>query len=170
MGQEPTQQEKIIAEFHEVVEPLLAYLPWLEQHAGESGSAIYGEQGISEHSLSFPVYDPTLMRFVKEASKTGLMDRNYRYVYSRNHIQSHEDERALILKTSWRSWEQLKGVLSFYVLGGRVKASLWSEGVKANVYLMVLKRMQEIAGSLEARLSEQAIREIDEIREKGSAE
>ncbi|MBP5282813.1 MAG: hypothetical protein J6Z22_09990 [Lachnospiraceae bacterium] len=170
MGQEPTGQEKIIAEFHEVAEPLLVYLPWLEQHAGQSGSEIFGGQGIAENSLCFPVYDATLMRFVKEVGKTSLMDRNYRYVYSRNHIQSHEDERALILRTNWRSWDQLKGVLSFYVLGGRVKASLWSEGVKANIYLMVLKRMQEIASSLEAKLSEQVIKEIDDIREEEGAE
>lgn len=151
MGQEPTRREKIIEEYHESVEPLLKYLPWLEQHAGESGSELYGGQGISEHSLSFPVYDGTLLRFVKEAGNGGLMDRNYRYVYSRNHLQSHEDEMRLISVTNWKTWDQLKGILSWYVLGGRVKAALWSEGVHANVYLNVLRRMQEIAEGLEAK-------------------
>ena len=150
MGQEPTQREKIIKEYHDSVEPLLAYLPWLEQHSGETMRALYGEQGISEHSLSFPVYDATLLRFVKEVGKGSLMDRNYRYVYSRNHLTSHEDEMALIEKTSWRSWDQLKGILSWYVLGGRVKASLWSEGVKANIYLCVLRKMKAIAQGMEA--------------------
>lgn len=153
MGQDPTMQDKIIAEFHESVEPLLSYLPWLEQHAGETGGTLYKEQGISEHSLSFPVYDATLLRFVKEAGKSSLMDRNYRYVYVRNRLTTHEEEKALIGKTSWRTWDQLKGILSWYVLGGRVKALLWSEGVKEGIYLLVLRRMQEIAEKLEAQAS-----------------
>lgn len=163
MGQEPTQQEKIIAEFHEVAEPFLSYLPWFEQHAGEPGSELFEQQGISEHSLSFPVYDATLMRFVKEAGKSALMDRNYRYVYSRNHIQSHKDEYTLIERTTWRTWDQLKGILSYYVMGGRVRATLWSEGVKASIYLKVLRKMKEIAGSLEAKLDEQKLNEIGDI-------
>ena len=146
---ELTPREKIIKEYHDSVEPLLSYLPWLSQHAGETGETLYGEQGISEHSLSFPVYDATLLRFVREAGKSSLMDRNYRYVYSRNHLKTHEDEKALIAKTSWRSWDQLKGILSCYVLGGRVKATLWSEGVKARVYLMVLEKMRDIARDME---------------------
>lgn len=157
MGQEPTMQDKIIAEYHESVEPLLGYLPWLEQHAGEAGQTLFREQGISEHSLSFPVYDATLMRFVKEAGKTSLMDRNYRYVYSRNHLTTHEEEKALIARTNWRTWDQLKGILSWYVLGGRVKAALWSEGVKSGTYLMVLQRMQEIAVQLETQINLEAL-------------
>ena len=76
MGQEPTQQEKIIAEFHEVAEPFLSYLPWFEQHAGEPGSELFEQQGISEHSLSFPVYDATLMRFVKEDRLSMKLSRS----------------------------------------------------------------------------------------------
>ena len=133
MGQEPTQREKIIKEYHETVEPFLSYVPWLEEHAGETGQVLFGEQGISTNSLSFPVFDGTLMRFVKEVGKSSLMDRNYRYVYSRNHLKSHEDERRLIRATNWRSWDQLKGILSWYVLGGRVKAALWGEGVKSGI-------------------------------------
>ena len=149
MGQEPSTREKIIREYHESVEPLLSYWPWLEQHAGETGQTYFSDQGIQVNSLSFPVYDPTLMQFVRAAGQSSLMDRNYRYVYSRNHLRDHADERALIAKADWRCWDQLRGILSRYVLGGRVKAALWSEGVKACVYLLVLKKMKEIADGLE---------------------
>ena len=114
------------------------------------------------NSLSFPVFDGTLMRFVKEVGKSSLMDRNYRYVYSRNHLKSHEDERRLIRMTSWRSWDQLKGILSWYVLGGRVKAVLWGEGVKSGIYLEVLRRMKEVAEGLEAA-QEDWVRQVNEV-------
>ena len=153
MGQEKTGREQIINEYHLSVEPLLRFIPWLEQHAGEMGRVMYGEQGISEHSLSFPVYDPTLMQFIKEAGQSSLMDRNYAYVYSRNHLKSHEDERALIKKADWKTWHHLKGILSWYVLGGRVKAALWSEGVKACVYLLILMRMRDVAEALENQMA-----------------
>ena len=55
MGQEKTGREQIINEYHLSVEPLLRFIPWLEQHAGEMGRVMYGDEGISEHSLSFPV-------------------------------------------------------------------------------------------------------------------
>ncbi len=148
MGQEQGREE-IIQEYHDVVMPLLTYVPWLEEHAGETGATLYDDQGLSKHTLSFPVFDPALMQFVRECGKSSLMDRNYRYVYSRNHLQSHEDERRLIDKANWRTWYQLKGILSWYVLGGRVKASLWSEGVKSGIYCRVLNKMRNIAKGLE---------------------
>lgn len=149
MEQDAGMHEKIIREYHEAAEPLFRYWPWLEQHAGETGVKLFTEQGIAEHSLSFPVYDPTLMEFIRDAGQSSLMDRNYPYVYSRNGLRDHADERALISKAGAKDWDQLRGILSRYVLGGRVKAELWSEGVKACTYLLVLKRMKQIAEELE---------------------
>ena len=149
MGQELTGRDKIIQDYHDSVEPLLTYLPWIRQHAGESAIKIYGEQGIAEHSLSFPVFDPTLMQFVREAGKSSLMDRNYRYVYSRNRLCSHDDERKLIARANWRTWDHLKGIFSWYILGGRVKAAVWSEGMREDIYGLVLEKMRDIAVSLE---------------------
>nr|MCR4599068.1 hypothetical protein [Acetatifactor sp.] len=75
MGQEQGREE-IIQEYHDVVMPLLTYVPWLEEHAGETGAALYDDQGLSKHTLSFPVFDPALMQFVRECGKSSLMDRN----------------------------------------------------------------------------------------------
>ena len=149
MGQTEMSKEAIIQEYHDCVEPLISYLPWLEQHSKGTLSVLYQDQGISEHSLSFPVYEGTLMQFIREASRSSLMDPNYRYVYSRNFLSSHEDERRLIDSADWKTWDQLKGILSWYVLGGRTKASLWTEGVQENIYCQVLRKMQKIALSLQ---------------------
>lgn len=135
---------RIMMENKEMIMPLLRYLPWLMQHAGQSVSSNYTGDGLEEHSVSFPVYDSTLLSFVKEAAKSPLMDKNYRYVYTRNRLKTHDDERRIISAATWKEWDILKGILSKYVLGGRVKASLWSEAVKEQIFYLVLNRMKEI--------------------------
>lgn len=137
-------RQRIIAEYKESVMPLLKYLPWLEKSAGKVASSTYNGQEMGEGTLTFPVYDGTLMNFVKEASKSSLMERNYQYVYTRNHLRSHEDEKRIILKCGWKEWDILKGILSHYVLGGRTKGTLWSEAVQESIFYLILKQMKEI--------------------------
>lgn len=137
-------RQQLIQEYKQVVLPLLRYLPWLEKSAGTSVSSAYQGNNVAEHSLAIPVYDGTLMNFVKEAAKTSLMDRNYRYVYSRNRIQSHEDERKIIRKAGIWEWDILRGILSKYVLGGRTKGYLWNEAVQEEIFYLILKQMKEI--------------------------
>ena len=137
-------RQQLVQEYKQSVMPLLRYLPWLEQQNGRRVSSIYGGENISEHSVAFPVYDGTLMNFVREASKSSLMDKNYRYVYTRNHLRNHDDERKLIEAATWREWGNLKGILSKYVLEGRIKGLMWSEGVQEGIFYLVLKQMREI--------------------------
>lgn len=137
-------RQRIIAEYKEAVMPLLRYLPWLEQHAGKSVSATYQGDNIGEGTLKFPVYDGTLMNFVREASKSSLMEKNYQYVFTRNRLKTHEDERKAIIKAGWREWDLLKGILSKYVLGGRVKGTLWNEAMQEEIFYLTLKQMKEI--------------------------
>lgn len=144
MEQVTDSRKKIMNEYNQALKPLLAYLPWLEKNSGQSTFTVYGGEGIGDNSLKFPVYDGNLLRFVKEAEKTPLMERNYRYVYSRNHLESHEAERNMIQRATWRDWDSLKGILSRYVLGGRTKASLWNEAVEEEIFCLVLKKMKEI--------------------------
>lgn len=136
-------RHQMVQEYKESIMPLLRYLPWLEQNAGRTVSSIYGGQDIAS-SVSFPVYDGTLMNFVREATKSTLMDKNYKYVYTRNHIRNHEDERKIIVKATWRDWDVLRGILSYYILGGRIKGKLWSEAVEEQIFYLVLKQMKEI--------------------------
>lgn len=144
MKQDMEYRQKLIEEYKQVVMPLLRYLPWLEKHAGAAASSNFDGNGVAEHSLAFPVYDANLLNFVKEAAKTSLMNRNYNYVFVRNKIQSHEDERRIIKKAGINEWDILCGILSKYVLGGRTKARLWSEAVQEGVFYLVLDQMKGI--------------------------
>ena len=144
MEQDVAYIQQLMQTYKQTVLPLLRYLPWLEQNAGKTASSIYGGQDIAEHSVAFPVYDGTLLHFVREASKSSLMDRNYSYVYTRNHIRNHEDERIVIKNAGWKEWNLLQGILSKYVLGGMTKGPLWGEAVKEQIFYLVLKQMKEI--------------------------
>ena len=95
-------RQQLLQEYKQAALPLLRYLPWLEKAVGTKASSVYDGQDIGAHSMTFPVYDSTLLNFVKEAAKSPLMDRNYRYVYTRNHINSHEDEKRIIQKAGWK--------------------------------------------------------------------
>lgn len=144
MEQDAEYLRGLMLENKEIIMPLLRYLPWLLQNSGKSVSSNYSDSRFGEHSMSFPVYDGTLMSFVKEASQSRLMDKNYMYVYTRNRIRSHDDERRIIEKATWKEWDVLRGILSKYVMGGRTKAFLWSEAVKEQIFYLVLNRMKEI--------------------------
>lgn len=137
-------RQQLIQEYKQVILPLLRYLPWMEQHAGKAGSTYYQNNELKEHSISFPVYEGTLMNFVRVASKSSLMDRNYRYVYTRCRIKNHDDERRLIESAGITEWDILRGILSNYVLGGMTKGNLWSEAVEERIFYLILRQMKEI--------------------------
>ena len=94
--------------------------------------------------IPIPVYDSTLLAFIKEVQNTKFVDRNYPYVYSRNNIKSHDDELRLIKNAKISDLKILKGILSKYILGGRTKAALWSEGVEAGIYVAVLDSLNKL--------------------------
>ncbi|MBO4981451.1 MAG: hypothetical protein J6C84_06100 [Lachnospiraceae bacterium] len=144
MEREMEYLQQLMAENKQLLAPFLKYLPWLQSSAGHSASRLYQGEGISEYSVSFPVYDGTLMNFVREASASPLMDRNYPYIYTRNRIKTHDDERKAIAAATWKDWDVLKGIFSKYVLGGRTKSVLWSEGVQEQIFYLVIKKMKEI--------------------------
>lgn len=137
-------RQQLVQEYKQATMPLLRYLPWMEKSAGRPGSSTYSGDGLGEHSITFPVYDSTLMSFVREAEKSSLMDKNYRYIYTRNRIQTHDDERRIIANADLRNWDILCGILSKYVLGGRTKSVLWSEAVQEGIFVAVLAQMRKI--------------------------
>lgn len=144
MEQDFEYREQLLREYKQTVMPLLRYLPWFEKNKGQMGSTLYQGADFTEHSLAFPVYDATLLNFVREASKSKLMDRNYRYVYTRNRLNTHDDERRMIAAAELKDWDILRGILSKYVLGGMTKCNLWSLAVQENIFYLVLTRMKEI--------------------------
>lgn len=144
MEQETEYRQKQVEEYKTAIMPLLRYLPWLEQSAGTSVSRNYNGANVEESSISFPVYDSNLLSFIKEAGKSTFMDRNYRYIYTRNHIKDHDDERRIIKNADINSWGILCGILSKYVMEGRTKGVIWNEAVRERIFYLVIKRMSEI--------------------------
>lgn len=144
MENEKFSIEQLINEYRGDIQKLVRYIPWLEQKKGKEVSSTYDGNGIIESSISFPVYDGTLLSFVKEAKNTKLMNRNYHYIYSRYHMKNPKDEVALIQKATVKEFELLKGILSKYILLGMTKSCVWVEGIEHRIYLSVLLKMKEI--------------------------
>ena len=144
MEQSTEYRQQLMQEYKQAALPLLRYLPWLEKNVGQSGSTLYQGTEANESAMRFPVYDSTLLNFIKEASRSPLMYRNYSYIYTRNGIKTHEDERKIIASAELKDWDMLRGILSKYVMGGRTKAYLWGEAVQENIFCLVLKQMQKI--------------------------
>lgn len=142
-GQEDNIREQIIEQYREDVVKLIKYLPWLSKKSGKDVSTMY--TGDEEKPLiPIPVFDSTLLQFIKDAEKTQFVDKNYPYVYSRNGIKTHEDELRLIKEAKITDLKILKGILSKYVLGGKTKATLWAEGVDAGIYVAVLDSLNRL--------------------------
>lgn len=142
-GQEENTREQIIAEYQSDAAKLLRYLPWLSKKTGPDVSTMYTGEGEMQ-LIPIPVYDSTLLAFVKEAEKTKFVDRYYPYVYSRNHIKTHEDEIRLLHNAKITDMKIIIGIFSKYVLGGRTKASLWTEGVESRVFFEVLDALNRL--------------------------
>ena len=138
-------RQQVVNTYKPDVEKLIRYLPWLEEKAAAGGSVAqtFDGNGIRENSIVFPVYDGTLMSFIKDVQRTGLVDRNYPYVYSQYRIRTVQDELNAISKADIKEMNVLKGILSKYILGGMTKGRLWTEAVTNRIFLNVILKMKE---------------------------
>lgn len=144
MEKDMLYMQEVANSYRPDVERLIRYIPWLESKAGGDVSKFYQENGIKDHSITFPVYDSTLMSLVQDVKRTQLLDRNYVYMYTRKRIRTVEDEHRLIEQATIQEWDILKGILSKYILEGMTKGKVWSEGVSNGSILKVLLKMKEI--------------------------
>ena len=136
--------EEAVEFYRPDVESLSGFIPWLEAHSGSETSSVFTGDGVEKHSITFPVYDGTLMNFVKTAQASSLVDRNYVYTYSRNRIRTVADEWRFIRNATIKEMGDLWGILSKYILKGMTKSMLWSEGVRNGIFLDLLLKMNEI--------------------------
>ena len=83
---------------------LLRYVAWLQKVSGHETSDIYKGEGIEATSMPVPVYDSTLLSFVKEAKSTRFMNRNYVYTFSRYNLRKTQDELNLIADCTLLKW------------------------------------------------------------------
>ena len=87
--------EDIISRYKDDVASLAPYMTWLKEHTKQQVAESYSSSDL-KNSMPFPVYDSNLLSFVKQAQQTKMMNRNYTYVYTRNHIANYKDELLFI--------------------------------------------------------------------------
>lgn len=137
--------QEVFLQYKSDMEKLMTYLPWLEEKSGKVKVATnYVGDGLSQGTISFPIYDGTLLRFIKEAESTQFMDRNYVYVISRNRLKSAEEEKRFVQAQTMLQLNNVGGILSKYVMGGRTKSRLWSEAVDQGVFLEIVRKLKEL--------------------------
>ncbi len=134
--------EDIVSRYRPEISKLVPYLRWLKDNANTEVAQSYNSRDLK--SIPFPVYDSNLLAFVKAAQSTNLLDRNYVYVYSRNHLNSAKDELLFIQDAQIKDMDDLAGILSKYILSGMTKGSVWAEGVYNGVLYMVVWKMDEL--------------------------
>ncbi len=135
---------RILDEYRDDIIKLSSYLTWLYEKSGKKVIQIYNQDGLATHSLSFPVYDSNFMRFIQDASQTKFIDKNYVYVYSGLKIKNSNDELNQIHNATILQMKVLGGILSKYVLGGRTKSRLWSEGLENGVFMELIEKLKEL--------------------------
>lgn len=139
-------RKNLIQHYRPDAERLVPYISWLEKkHSGDVMNSYEGE-GVEKTTFTFPVYDSTLLAFVKIARGTAFITRNYQYVYNRNRIRGVAQEKKAIQSATLQDMELLSGIFSRYVLGGMTKGALWAEAVENGVFLEVLYKLQELLG------------------------
>ncbi len=144
MERDVEYRRELVMKYQREMEPLMRYLPWFEDRYGKQVSMLYSGDDFSDRAMSFPVYEGTLLSFVKEAQKTSLMDRNYMYLYNKYHMPTPKDERERIEKVTIKDMEILTGVLSKYVLSGMTKGNVWPLAVEEGIFLAILKKFEEL--------------------------
>ncbi len=137
-------KEQTKKDYMEKLTPLFRYIPYLKEKEGAKTSGLYSDNNIGDHSITVPVYDGTVLAFVKEAQKTGLMDRNYVYAYQKAHARNAADERLYIAGATFLDLDVVIAIMAKYVLGGMTKGFLWSEAVEEGVWLHCLVKLKEL--------------------------
>ncbi len=144
MEKENLYRKELIDKYRRTMGNMFRYLPWLEERSGEKMVRNYQGSDMPQRSITIPVYDSTLLNFVKDMNATGLMDRNYVYIFSRNKIRTEQDELRMIDKSELKDIENILGIMAKYVLGGMTKGVLWSRAVENGVFYHGLKRIKEL--------------------------
>lgn len=144
MGTEQLTPAQVIEQYRPDTIKLLDYIVYLEKMNGRMVSSNYDQDGLAEHSVTFPVYDATLMQFVKDVENTVYMNRNYRYTYTRFGIKNATDELKVIENCSIRQLDVIGDILSKYIMSGRTKGRVWGEGVRNGVYLAAITKAYDL--------------------------
>ena len=137
--------EETVAKYAPDVDKLVAYVPWLEEKYGLEVKKTFDNPDVVAGSMPFPVYDSYMMEFIRTAENTGFMDPNHIYTFSRNKLKTDADIELFISNCdSLKDLKDLGNIVAKYVMGGRTKSRLWSEGVKSGILLSAITKMRDI--------------------------
>lgn len=142
-NEELTQAQQYIQKYEADILKLMRYVPYFMDIDAKKVASEY-DGSLGKSSLSFPVYDGTLMSFIKEAQKTVFMDKNYCYAYTKRRIRTKEQEEAAIQNATGRDADYLCGVISKYVTEGMRKSGVWQEAVERKLFLNSILKLKEI--------------------------
>ena len=134
---------KLVAEYKDTVMTLARYLPYLEKKSGESAMSFYVSENATESTMKIPIYDSTLLSFVKEAEKTPFINKNYDYIYRKYAMHTVNDELRMIERATIREMEVFGAILSKYIIRGRTRGKVWNEAVENGVFYCLVSRMKE---------------------------
>lgn len=144
---------QLIAEYTEKISPLFRYIPYLKEKEGSNISSLYKDGNKLSNTVPVPVYDSTVLSFVKEAQKTGYMDRNYIYTYNLTGAKNAQDERLYISDAKLVDVDKIIAIIAKYVLGGMIKGRMWTEAVESGVWLHALLKIKEVLEVVEGPLA-----------------
>lgn len=151
-GQEESLREHIVNEYRDDLERLLRYLPFLDKKQGKDVQNYYEGDGTFK-VIPVPVYDSTLLQFIKEAKKTKFVFRNYPYTYRRHRMVTPEDERQAIEKCVLRDIDIIRGIMSKYVLEGQTKSYMWTRGVEERIFVTALDKMRRLFAEYDSQMA-----------------
>lgn len=144
-GTEQMTSKQAFEKYKGDMEKLIQYLPWLEAKSGKvKVSSFYTGDNLGASTVTFPVYDSNLIRFIKDAESTAFISRNYVYVVSANRLKTPFDDKKFVHQQTMLQLDKIGAVLSKYVLGGKVKASMWSVAVDEGIFLDIVIRLKEL--------------------------
>lgn len=136
-------RENIVDEYGHDLDLLLKFVPYLLNSRNKMTQKYYEGDG-DKKTIPVPVYDSTLLSFVKEAKKTKFITRNYPYAYRKYKLNSLEDELSALKNGKITDLELYKSVLSKYVLEGQTKGVVWTKGVTDGVFVEVLLCLKKL--------------------------
>jgi len=142
-----TQKEyrnQVISNYLHKLNPLFNYIPYLKEKEGAKVRSFYSGENNSLQSIPVPVFDSNVLAFVKEAQKTGLMDRNYVYAYRKIGLQDPDNERFFISGAKFEDIEAIVAIITRYVLSGMSRSVLWADAVEEGVWLHALLKLKEL--------------------------
>lgn len=142
-GQEATLREQVVAEYKDDLVRLLKYLSYFEKKGGTDVKNYY--EGDENHKvIPVPVYDSTLLSFVKEVKATKFITKNYPYTYRKWKMADAKAERVAMESATIRDIDLIRGIMSKYVIEGQTKSVMWSKGVEEKIFLTALNRLHSL--------------------------